>query len=484
MTKTVFEKSQKGRKGVKLPPVGVEAVDCNKFIPSELLRKSPVLLPELTELDVVRHFTNLSKKNFCVDSNFYPLGSCTMKYNPKVTEYCANLSGFTDIHPEQNEKDVQGALELMYRLGESLKTITGMDAVSLQPAAGAHGEFAGMLIAKKYFELIKENRTKVIIPDSAHGTNPASAKMCGFDVIEVKSGLNGILEPSAIEALLDKDTAVIMMTNPNTLGLFEENIKEISDLAHKNGTLLYYDGANLNAILGITNPGLMGFDIMHINLHKTFATPHGGGGPGAGPVLVSKKLEQFLPIPAVRCKDNNYYLDFDVKNTVGKTKAFYGNFGVLVKAYAYILSLGKEGIKATSEDAVLNANYLKEKLKTLFQLPYDKLCMHEFVLSAENKKQYGVNALAIAKRIIDYGIHPPTIYFPLIVHEAMMIEPTETENKETLDAFVEILKQIENEIQTTPEKLLNAPLTAYLSKVDETVAARQLNLRWKKEPPH
>jgi len=479
MTKTVFEKSKEGRKGIKLPNSGIKETNLEKFIPSELLKKEAVILPQLTEFDVVRHFVNLSKKNYCLDSNFYPLGSCTMKYNPKIEEFCANLAGFNDIHPEQDEKDVQGALELMFKLGESLKAITGMDAISLQPAAGAHGEFAGMLIAKMHFEEKKEKRTKVIIPDSAHGTNPASAKMCGFDVIEVKSGSNGILEPAAVKELLDKNTAVIMMTNPNTLGLFEENIKEISDLAHKNGTLMYYDGANLNAIMGITSPALMGFDIMHINLHKTFATPHGGGGPGAGPVLVTKRLEKFLPIPIVKDNGNNYYLDYDIENSIGKVKAFYGNFSIFVRAYAYILSLGKEGIQSTSKDAVLNANYLKEKLKILFDLPYDKLCMHEFVLSGENQKQYGINTLAIAKRIVDFGIHPPTIYFPLIVHEAIMIEPTETENKETLDEFVEILKQIEKEIKTKPEILLNAPSKACSSRVDETIAARQLNLRWK-----
>jgi len=303
--------------------------------------------------------------------------------------------------------------------------------------------------------------------------------MCGFDVIEIKSGPDGTLELSSVKTLLNEDVAVIMMTNPNTLGLFEENIKEIADLAHQNGTLMYYDGANLNAIMGITHPALMGFDIMHINLHKTFATPHGGGGPGAGPVLVNKKLEEFLPVPLIKQNKNEYYLDFDVENTIGKVKAFYGNFGVFVKAYAYILSLGGEGVKETSQDAVLNANYLREKLKTIFNLPYDKLCMHEFVLSAADKKQYGINALAIAKRLIDYGIHPPTIYFPLIVNESMMIEPTETENKETLDEFINIMRKISVEIEKNPEQLLNAPLNAASSKVDETLAARQLNLRWK-----
>ncbi len=479
MTKTIFEKSKEGRTGIKLPPVGIKEKSWKTSIPSNLLRKEAIALPQLTELDVVRHFVALSQKNYCLDANFYPLGSCTMKYNPKIEEFCANLPGFTDIHPEQNEADIQGALELMYKLGEALKSITGMDAVSLQPAAGAHGEFAGMLIAKKYFETKQEKRNKVIIPDSAHGTNPASAKMCGFDVIEVKSGPDGILEISAVEKLLDETVAVIMMTNPNTLGLFEENIKEISELAHKNGSLMYYDGANLNAIMGITNPAVMGFDIMHINLHKTFGTPHGGGGPGAGPVLVTGKLEEFLPIPAVRFENNNYYLDCTAKNTIGKVKAFYGNFGIFVRAYAYILSLGKDGIKSTSIDAVLNANYLKEKLKTLLYLPYDKPCMHEFVLSLEDKKQLGINTLAVAKRIIDFGIHPPTIYFPLIVHEALMIEPTETENKETLDEFINVLQQIKNEILTNPEILLNTPSKAGLSRVDETLAARQLNLRWK-----
>jgi len=477
MTEIIFEKSKPGTRGVKLPDTGVE-YDLDKYLPENLLREEKLDLPELTELDVMRHFINLSRKNFSVDTVFYPLGSCTMKYNPKINEYAASLDGFLNIHPNQDETTAQGALQLMYELQEYLKVITGLDAVSLQPAAGAQGELSGMLIVKSYFEKKGENRTKVIIPDSAHGTNPASAKMCGFDIVEIKSNSKGLVDVEELKKVLDNDVAALMMTNPNTLGLFEENIQEISKLMHDAGALLYYDGANLNAIMGITNPGLMGFDVVHVNLHKTFSTPHGGGGPGAGPIAVAEKLADFLPVPVVAKEDNNYFLDYDLKDTIGKVKAFYGNFGVLVRAYTYILTMGKEGLKRASEDAVLNANYLKEKLKGYYDLPYDRLCMHEFVLSAERQKHEGVNALGIAKRLMDFDIHPPTIYFPLIVHEAMMIEPTETESKETLDNFINVMRKINTEIQNDPALVQESPLKSSVSRVDETLAARQLNLRW------
>ncbi|EKE03725.1 MAG: hypothetical protein ACD_20C00157G0002 [uncultured bacterium] len=478
MTEVIFEKSAKGRRGVKFPEVGVQSKNLAEYISKDILREDKVELPELTELDAMRHFINLSQKNFSVDTVFYPLGSCTMKYNPKINEFIANLDGFVNIHPEQNEDQVQGALQLMYDLQEYLKQITGMNAVTLQPAAGAHGEFVGMLIVKKYFEKLGEKRTKVIIPDSAHGTNPATAKMCGFDVVEIKSNSKGMVDIEELKKALSSDVAALMMTNPNTLGLFEENILEISQAVHEAGALLYYDGANLNAIMGITNPALMGFDIVHVNLHKTFSTPHGGGGPGAGPVGVVERLASYLPAPIVGFNGTKYYLNYDLENTIGKVKAFYGNFGVLVRAYTYILMMGKKGLRKVSEDAVLNANYLKEQLKEHYNLPYDQICMHEFVLSGEKQKAQGVNTTGIAKRLMDFDIHPPTVYFPLIVHEAIMVEPTETESKETLDNFIDVMKRIATEIENEPTLVLESPLVTAASKVDETLAARQPNLRW------
>lgn len=478
MAETIYTKSRNGRRGVKFPSSGVAEKDLSNFIPENLINSSKIKLPELTELDVMRYFINLSQKNFSIDTVFYPLGSCTMKYNPKINEFTAGLDGFVNIHPEQNEESAQGALQLMFELQEQLKEITGMDAVSLQPAAGAHGEFAGMLIVKKYFEKKGENRTKVIVPDSSHGTNPATAKMCGFDIIQIKSNEKGLVDIEELKKVLNSETAAIMMTNPNTLGLFEEEILEVSKLAHEAGALLYYDGANLNAIMGITQPKLMGFDIVHVNLHKTFSTPHGGGGPGAGPIGVVESLKNFLPVPVVAFDQKKYYLNYDFKDTIGKVKAYYGNFGVLVRAYTYILMMGGKGLRQVSEDAVLNANYLKEKLKKTYKLPYDRTCMHEFVLSGDNQKELGVNTMGVAKRLMDSNIHPPTVYFPLIVHEAMMIEPTETESKETLDNFVEIMEQINEEIKQDAELVLERPITTPVSRVDETLAARQPNLRF------
>lgn len=473
MTKIIFEKNE-NIDGINISNVG-EKVD---FIDEKFLRTTPLNLPQVSELETMRHYKELSDKNFCIEKGFYPLGSCTMKYNPKVNEMLANLEGFTNLHPLQSDEDSQGALELMYNLQSLLKEITGMDAISLQPAAGAHGELAGMMIIKKYFESIGEVRTKVIIPDSAHGTNPASAKMCGFECIELASDKKGQVDVEALKALLDKDVAAIMMTNPNTLGLFEENILEISKLMHENGSLLYYDGANFNAIMGYTNPKLMGFDVVHINLHKTFSTPHGGGGPGAGPIGVVEKLKDFLPVPVIDYDGDKYFRNFDLKNTIGKVKSFYANFGVLVRAYAYILMMGKN-LKTVSEDAVLNANYLKEKLKGTYELPYDFTCMHEFVLSGDKQKEQGVSTLGIAKKLMDENTHPPTVYFPLIVHEAIMIEPTETENKQRLDEFVEVMLKIAKEIEENPEEVLKAPQTAPVKKINETLAARQPDLRYK-----
>lgn len=449
------------------------------FIDKKFLRNGKIGLPQTSELEVLRHYKKLSDSNFCIEKGFYPLGSCTMKYNPKVNEKLANLEGFLNLHPALKDEDVQGALELMYNLQESLKTITGMDAVSLQPAAGAHGEFTGMMIVKKYFELKGENRKKVIIPDSAHGTNPASAKMAGFDIVQVKSNEKGQVDIEALKELLDEDVAAIMMTNPNTLGIFEENVLEISDLMHKNGSLLYYDGANFNAIMGYTNPKLMGFDIVHINLHKTFSTPHGGGGPGAGPVGVVDRLKDLLPAPVVTFDGEKYHRNYDIKNSIGAVKCFFGNFGVMVRAYAYILMTGKN-LKHVSEDAVLNANYMKEKLKKYYKLPYDVPSMHEFVLSGDWQKEKGISALNIAKRLMDGDIHPPTIYFPLIVHEALMIEPTETENKKVLDEFIETMIKISEEVNTNPEKILSAPNNTVVKKINETLAARKPDLNYRK----
>lgn len=473
MTKIIFEKSNNTD--------GINIADCNlnvDFIDKKFLRETPLNLPQLSELETLRHYKELSDKNFCIEKGFYPLGSCTMKYNPKVNELLANLDGFTNLHPLQADEDCQGSLELMFKLQDALKTITGMDAISLQPAAGAHGELAGMMIVKKYFETKGENRTKVIIPDSAHGTNPASAKMCGFDIVEIKSNEKGQVDVDALREVLDENVAAIMMTNPNTLGLYEENILEISEIMHKNGSLLYYDGANFNAIMGYTNPKLMGFDIVHINLHKTFSTPHGGGGPGAGPIGVVEKLKDFLPVPVIDFDSEKYIRKYDLKNSIGKVKAFYGNFGVLVRAYAYILMMGKN-LKTVSEDAVLNANYLKEKLKGAYDLPYDYPCMHEFVLSGEKQKEQGASTLWIAKRLMDENTHPPTVYFPLIVHEALMIEPTESENKERLDEFVDVMLKIANEIEQSPDRALASPQTASVKKIDETLAARHPDLRFK-----
>jgi glycine dehydrogenase subunit 2 len=471
--KTVFEKS------TGVDGVGVNECTLGDFLPDELLRKEDIGLPQLSELDVMRHYKELSDRNFCIEKGFYPLGSCTMKYNPKVNELLASLEGFANLHPMQYDEDSQGALELMYKLQEKLKYITGMDAITLQPAAGAHGELTGMMVVKKYFETKGETqRKKVIIPDSAHGTNPASAKMCGFDIVEVKSNSKGQVDLDSLKSLLDESVAAIMMTNPNTLGIFEENVLEISKLMHENGSLLYYDGANFNAIMGWTNPALMGFDVVHLNLHKTFSTPHGGGGPGAGPVGVVAKLKEFLPTPIVDFDGEKYYRNYNLAHTIGKVRSFYGNFGILVRAYAYILMMGSN-LKLASADAVLNANYIKEKLKGVYELPYDEPCMHEFVLSGEKQHHQGVSTLGIAKRLMDSNCHPPTVYFPLIVHEAIMIEPTESESKVVLDEFIETMLQIAREIEENPEEVLKAPKTTPIRKVDETLAARQPNLTFK-----
>ena len=455
------------------------------IIPQEFLREGEIGLPQKSELETLRHYKELSDKNFCVETGMYPLGSCTMKYNPKVNELMASLEGFANLHPLQSDEDSQGALELMYKLQESLKVLTGMDSVSLQPAAGAHGEFTGMLVIKKYFETIGEGekRKKVIVPDSAHGTNPASATMAGFEIVQVKSDERGQVDVEDLKTLLSQlkdEVAAIMMTNPNTVGIFEEKVLEISKLMHENGSLLYYDGANLNAIMGHSNPAIMGFDVCHINLHKTFSTPHGGGGPGAGPVGVVDKLKDYLPTPVVEYDGEKYYRSYDLPYSIGKVRSFYGNFGVFVRAYTYILMMGNT-LKNATEDAVLNANYLREKLKDVYDIAYDERCMHEFVINGEKQKEQGSSTLHIAKRLMDYKIHPPTVYFPLIVHEAIMVEPTESESKERLDNFIEVMRKIAEEIKENPDMVNSAPHNAPIKKVDETLAARKPDLNYAKQ---
>lgn len=471
--KTIFEKSN--------VVVGIALTDKEEdlsFLDKKFVRNGNIGLPNVSELDAMRHYKELSDKNFCIEKGFYPLGSCTMKYNPKVNEFLAGLENFVNLHPLSDDNDCQGALELMFKLQEALKKITGMDAVTLQPSAGAHGELTGMMVIKKYFEVKGEKRKKVIIPDSAHGTNPASAHLCGFDVVPVKSNEKGQVDIDALKDLLDSDVAGIMMTNPNTLGIYEENVLEISKLMHENGSLLYYDGANFNAIMGYTNPKLMGFDVVHLNLHKTFSTPHGGGGPGAGPVCVVEKLKEYLPVPTVAFDGEKYYRNYNLEHSIGSVKGFYGNFGVLVRAYAYILMMG-DNLKEASENAVLNANYLKEKLKGSYLFPYDEPCMHEFVLSGEKQKhENGVSTLNIAKALMDENTHPPTVYFPLIVHEAIMIEPTESENKEVLDEFVNAMLKIAEEAKTNPEKVISAPHSTPVKRLDETLAARHPDLKF------
>lgn len=470
--KTIFEKSN-GNDGINL----TDEVENLCFLPENLLRKYKTGLSQLGELEVMRHYKELSDLNFCIEKGFYPLGSCTMKYNPKVNEFLASLEDF-NIHPNIDETLAQGSLKLMFDLQQALLKITGMDAITLTPSAGAHGEMTGMMVIQKYFKTIGENRTKVIIPDSAHGTNPASAKMAGFDIIEIKSNEKGQVDIEALKQVLTPDVAAIMMTNPNTLGIFEENVEEISKIMHENGSLLYYDGANFNAIMGHTNPKLMGFDVVHLNLHKTFSTPHGGGGPGAGPVAVTEKLKEFLPVPVIAFDGEKYYKKYNLKHTIGSVKNFYGNFSVLVKAYAYILMMGKN-LKYASENAVLNANYLKEKLKRHYDLPYDEPCMHEFVITGEKQKnENGISTLNIAKRLMDENTHPPTVYFPLIVHEAIMIEPTESETKDKLDEFAQTMIKIAQEAETNPEHILSAPHTTPVKKIDEVSAARHPDLKY------
>lgn len=479
MTKLIFEMSRPGRRAFKLPETEIPQKPSSELFSKKSLRKNDARLPEVSELDVVRHFTGLSNKNFGVDSGFYPLGSCTMKYNPKINEKVASFEGFTELHPHQPAESVQGALKLMYTLERYLAEITGMDYISLQPSAGAQGEMAGLMVIKAYHDERGDRaRTKILIPDSAHGTNPASAAVAGFDIVHIKSTDTGLVDVDELRRLSGKDTAGLMLTNPNTLGLFEKDILEAAKIIHDCGGLLYYDGANANAILGQTRPGDMGFDVVHLNLHKTFTTPHGGGGPGAGPIGVKKKLHAFLPVPWIEKRGSKYNFNYKKSHSIGKVKSLYGNFLVLVRAYAYIRTMGKEGLKQVSENAVLNANYILARLKEEYDVPFGDRCMHEFVISGEKQKKIGANTLGIAKRLLDYGYHPPTIYFPLIVKEAMMIEPTETESKETLDEFIDVLLKINAEIKEDPEMVNTAPHTTVVRRLDEVQAARKPVLRF------
>jgi glycine dehydrogenase subunit 2 len=475
--KLIYEKSQPGRRASTLPSYDLPEAD----IPQELRRAEPPRLPELPEFELVRHFTELSSRNFGIDTGFYPLGSCTMKYNPRVNERVAALPGFRDLHPLQEEDAAQGALELQWRLGEALREITGLDAVSLQPAAGSQGELTGLMLMRAYFADRGEERDTVITADTAHGTNPASVTMAGYRLEKVETDARGNLDLDDLRTRVNERTAGLMLTNPSTLGLFDENIEEVSAIFHGAGALLYYDGANLNAVCGISRPGDMGFDIVHINLHKTFSQPHGGGGPGGGPIVVRSTLEPFLPVPAVVRRDDGFGLDYDRPKTIGRVRAFSGPFGVFVRSYALIRAYGP-ALREMSEVAVLNANYLLARLKEAYELPFDRLCMHEFVLSVRRlKREHGVTALDVAKRLIDYGFHPPTIYFPLIVPEALMIEPTETETKETLHAFADAMLAIAREAADSPDLPKNAPTSTPVRRLDEVKAARNPVVRYRFE---
>ena len=473
----VFDLSSPGRVGYSLPDSDVPVADPRAFLPASALRAEPPDLPEVSEFDVVRHYTRLSRLNYGLDTHFYPLGSCTMKYNPRLHEDMARLSGFARLHPLAPESAAQGALALMHALAEALAEIAGMDAVSLQPAAGAQGELAGILMIRAYHRARGEQRSRVLVPNSAHGTNPASTAIAGYEVVEIKSTATGEVDVEDLARHLDTEVAAFMITVPNTLGMFEPRVVEITELCHAKGVQVYMDGANLNAILGITRPGDLGFDVCHFNLHKTFTTPHGGGGPGAGPVGVKAHLEPFLPLPLVVRRGESYALDWRRPQSIGKLQAFWGNFGMLVRAYTYIRTMGADGLRAASENAVLNANYVLKRLETHYDPAAPGACMHECVLSARRQKKLGVSAMDIAKRLLDLGFYAPSTYFPLIVEEALMIEPTETESKQTLDAFCDAMIQIAREAEAGPAVIHEAPVTTPVRRLDQTRAAREPRLR-------
>lgn len=486
LERTVFELGSPGRRGWRLPTLDVPEVDLVRAFGAGNLRTRPADLPELSEPEVARHFTRLAEMNHHIDRSIYPLGSCTMKYNPKVNEDVASLPGFTRLHPETDAAHCQGAISLMHNLSLFLCEISGMDAVSLEPPAGASGELTGMLIVGAHMRARGETRDRVIVPDSAHGTNPASLALAGFTPVEIASGPDGRVDLEALRAAVDERTAAMMITNPNTLGVFEKRIVEIAEIVHGAGALLYMDGANLNASLGVVRPGDAGFDVMHFNLHKTFSAPHGGGGPGSGPVGVKAFLSGYLPSPVParderRSRGVEYYMDYERPHSIGKVQSWYGNFLVMVKAYAYILTLGPAGLRRVAENAVLNANYLQERLKDDYDLPYPGRCQHEFVLSASRQKACGVRALDVAKRLLDLGVHAPTVYFPLIVKEALMIEPTETESRSSLDGFVDAMQRIARESSTTPDTVTSAPVLTPVGRLDESRAAKELNVVWNGE---
>ncbi|MEO0094611.1 MAG: aminomethyl-transferring glycine dehydrogenase subunit GcvPB [candidate division WOR-3 bacterium] len=472
----IFELSRPGRKGYSLPVLDVPAVR----LPEQYRRKEPAYLPEVSEPEIMRHFVNLSTLNHHVDKGFYPLGSCTMKYNPKINEETCRYQGFAHIHPLQPEKTVQGALKLMYELGEYLKKVVNLNAITLQPAAGAQGEFTAISMFKAYFKKKGEQRKYILIPDSAHGTNPASVNFSGFKPITLGSDNQGLVDINKLNELMTPDVAGLMLTNPNTLGLFEKNIKTVAEIVHSRGGLLYLDGANLNALLGFVRAGDLGFDAVHFNLHKTFSTPHGGGGPGSGPVAVRNILEPFLPVPVIKEKEGYYYFDYDLPDTIGKIQSFYGNFLVMVRAYTFIRMIGEDGLHSISRSAILNANYIIQSLKDYYHLPYPGFCMHEGVLSGKNLKDNGVKTLDIAKRLLDFGVHAPTVYFPLIVSEALMIEPTESESLQTIEKFIETMIQIYKEAKENPEILKTAPHNTPVRRLDEVKAVKDLRLRWQK----
>jgi glycine dehydrogenase subunit 2 len=478
--KLVFELSKPGRKAFNFSTLDVPEKNITELIPQQYLREQDADLPELGELETIRHFVRVSALNYHIDKGFYPLGSCTMKYNPLINEDLARLEGFTQIHPLQQESTVQGALQLIYELSEYLKEIAGMQAVSLQPAAGAHGELTGLMMIRAYHDDKGHKRKNVLIPDSAHGTNPASVTIAGYNSVQIKSNSKGRVDLEHLKENLNEETAALMLTNPNTLGLFETQIQEISQMVREAGALMYMDGANLNALLHIVRPGDVGFDVVHINLHKTFSTPHGGGGPGAGPVGVSARLVDYLPVPRIKYESERYTLDYDQPKSIGKVSSFYGNFGMFVRAYCYIRMHGAKGLKRISENAVINANYLMSKLKDHFNLPYEGPAMHEFVLSGEQLRKNSVRTTDLAKRLLDFGFHAPTIYFPLIVREAIMIEPTETETRDTLDDFANAMVRILEESEENPDMLKGAPHTTPVSRLDEVKAVRELNIRYKR----
>lgn len=474
----IFEKNRPGRRASETPACDVPPVSLSEEIGDAFLRED-IDLPEVSELDLVRHYTALSRRNFGVDLGFYPLGSCTMKYNPKITEEAVKLPGFTGLHPYAPEAFCQGNLALMDEMRRMLCELFGMADFTLQPSAGAQGELTGIMICRKYFEKKGEKRSRILIPDAAHGTNPASGALCGFETVTIPSSAEGGVDLAALESAMTEDVAGLMLTNPNTLGFFEKNIADVARIVHERGGLLYCDGANANAFLGHTRPGDIGFDLIQLNLHKTFSTPHGGGGPGSGPVGVGAKLVPFLPVPRIVKIENRYTLAENFPDTIGRVKAFYGNFSVMVKAYTYLRLLGAAGLKRTSDMAVLNANYIKARLAPYFDLPYERTCMHECVFSGNRQvRTHGVHTLDMAKRLLDYGVHPPTIYFPLIVPEAIMIEPTETESRETLDAFCDAMIAIAKEAEEDPERVKGAPYTTPVKRLDDVLAARKPNVCW------